>query len=146
MKEQGKYTVSFPKIISSLYLLQGLNLLDLKNVVSMHLITIIGFIFVNLPSPLFLTESFNKEGDTLHKVSLSLLWRCWANRWASLILALLLHHTIWPLTPQIQILPHFGIAEVQAYSLGRWVKKFYSSGIGKKDRSCSRKPWKEFKL
>lgn len=57
MKEQGKYTVSFPKIISSLYLLQGLNLLDLKNVVSMHLITIIGFIFVNLPTVLCFSQN-----------------------------------------------------------------------------------------
>lgn len=74
---------------------------------------------------------------------------CWADRWAlsgSLTLSFLLHCATETLTPQIQILPHFAIAELQVYSLGRWIRKPNSSRTGERGRSCSRKPCKEYKL
>lgn len=74
---------------------------------------------------------------------------CWADRWAvnnGLTLSFLLYCAIETLMPPIQILPHFSIAELQAHSLGSWVRKPDSSRREERDRNCSRKPYKELKL
>lgn len=87
------------------------------------------------------------SGGTLQKASLPsrMLGRqAGCQQWSDS--GFLLHCATGTLMTQIQILPHIGTAELQAYSLGRWVRKPDSSRMGGRGRSCSRKPYKEFKL